>query len=255
MEIDISVLNAEEVLPQECVQDYRKGMEALYRQLVHLNTNIFILERIAEFPFSLFVTPGESIFLRMVFANFASASLLIITRIATDTDVDLLTLPQFKNWLRQHVRDQYKDAFDARLKAVRFNKETIALLKRAKQVRDEQLAHLTRATATGTSEASNIFLSELKSLRDALNSLMDALAFNVDHLLLPLEYSPRVSSARQARTKPDIERLLDCIAQRSALLNMPESNPEEWNHQRKRLSSEEVAILNQYRKKFGLPEA
>lgn len=249
-----SLWDPSDLFGEEDRQLYERGMKVFYLQLVHLNTNIFILQRIANFPFGLLSTPEESIFFRMVLENFVSASLLIITRIATDQGKDVFTLPRFKNWVRQHIRREYRADFDARLKEVKFDKNTKALLVKAQEVRDRHIAHLTMDIVAGTPPAAKVFLCELVLLRDALNPLLDALAFNVDHVLLPLEYTPWVSSSGQVRAQPDIEVLLDCVARRSVLLNMPDASPEEWIRERSRLSDEEIAILNRYRKKFNLPE-
>jgi hypothetical protein len=98
-------------------------------------------------------------------------------------------------------------------------------------------------------------ISELRELRDALNTLLDALSFNVGHMMLPIPYHPNVSHPVGSNHKTDIEEILDCIARDSHMLNMSEKKPERWRYRRAHLIEDKLKILNQYRRKFNLPEA
>ena len=253
MEDALAHLNAKDVLDEQHLAFYEKGMTFFYLQLVHLNVNVFILEHVLQFPFELFTVVGESIFFRMVFENFFHASLLIITRITTDQGSGLFTLPRFKNNIRQCVRSEHQASFDNRLRNIRFDKETQTLLERADGLRNERIAHASETIALGEAEDTRVTFGEIKVLRDKLESLLDALSFNVERMMLPVEYSSTVRHPPDMDNRPDIEVILDLIAERSALLNMPEDNPQMWVYQRERLSEDEIRILNQYRSKFNLP--
>lgn len=219
-----------------------------------LNTNIFILDYVRQFPFDLFTAPDESLFFRIVFENFFDVSLLIITRITTDQGSDVFTLPRFKNRIRQCIRDERQASFDARLRDTRFDRETKLLLERAVKLRNERVAHVAEDIALGKADDTEVTFDEIRSLRDKLNLLLDTLSFNVEHMMLPIQYSPNVQHPPGAQSKPDIEAILDSIAYRSILLNMPEENPQLWAYKRKRLPNEKIDILNWYRRKFNLPE-
>jgi hypothetical protein len=72
--------------------------------------------------------------------------------------------------------------------------------------------------------------------------------------MLPAEYSLRVQHPVGVGHRTDIEEALDAVARNSALLNLPEQEPDMWGFQRTRLTEAEVVQLNRYRRKFGLPE-
>lgn len=252
---DLSTLDAKSVLSEGALLEYEKGMEFFYLQLVHLNTTIYIVDKIMEFPLGLFAEPDKTIFFNMVIRNFFDAGLLVITRLATDQSVDLYTLTRFKNRVRELVRPELVNLFDARLTKYRFDKKTTALLERARRLRNERVGHAKEDVVLGISEGARLNFSELKSLRDALNSLLDALSFKVDHMMLPIPYDPRVQHPVGSNHKPDIEELLDSVALNSALLNLPEKNPIVWKHWRTRSAEDQLSQINQYRRKLGLPEA
>jgi hypothetical protein len=250
--IDFSNLDAKDVRNEDAFPEYERGMDFFYlEQLVPFNASIYVMEHILRFPFGLFTDFGDRIFFTLVLKNFFQAGLLTITRLATDTKGDLYTLLQFKNWVCQQVRPQYRDDFQAHLRRTRFDKKTRAMFSKAKQLRDGQVAHLKRDF--NISEQDRLDFEELKTLRDSLNFVLDALSFNVDRVMLPIQYSPRVTHPTNIDSRSDIEKLLDGIARNSVILNLPEDEPEYWPTYRKNLSERELEALNEYRFKFGLP--
>jgi phage pi2 protein 07 len=104
----------------------------------------------------------------------------------------------------------------------------------------------------GDENKAKVIYSELKELRDQLNELLDALSFNVDQMMLPAQYSEDVIHPKGIDARPDIERILDCIAEKSYLLNMPEQHPNRWCFRQKQLVEDDLKVLNHYRIKLGL---
>lgn len=252
--MDISKVNAKEALVEHAVAEYEKGLGFFFSELVELNVNIYILERIAQFPFDLFVAIDDTIFWDSVIRNFFNIGVLTVTRLATDSAGDLHTLVQFKNRAREWVKPEYKSSFDEYMRQTRFDQATRELLERARHLRANRIAHVTRAWYSGEREVFQLSFVELKSLRDALNSLLNALSFNTENRLLPIPYDPQVIRGRGEDSRTDIEKILDCVARESHILNMPERYPERWKRRREKLSDEKVDQINYYRKKFGLPE-
>jgi hypothetical protein len=252
---NLSELDARSVLSEGNLPEYEKGMHFFCVQLFQLNTTIYIVDQILEFPLGLFVAPDKAIFFHMVVRNFFDAGLLVITRLATDQGNDLYTLMRFKKRVRELVRPGLVDLFDERLRECRFDTRTTAMLKKARLLRTERVAHVQQDVVLGLSQGARLSFSELKSLRDALNSLLDALSFNVDNMMLPILYDPRGQHPVGSNDKPDIEELLDSVALKSVLLNLPEERPANWKHSRARLTEAEISQINHYRRKFGLPEA
>jgi len=246
-------VNAKDVLEDDALVEYEEGLSFFYSELVGLNVNIYILDQVAQFPFDLFVPRDDRIFWDMVIRNFFSAGVLTITRLATDNAADLHTLISFKNRIRQLVKHEYKQSFDTRLRQARFDRETHALLESARQLRVNSIAHTRKNRVPEGAESIRINFSELKALRDALNLLLDALSFNVENMVLPIPYNPKVLHPAGSDARTDVEKILDCLARDSYLLNMPERNPERWRHRRERLSDEAIRQVNSYRQKFNLP--
>jgi hypothetical protein len=240
---------SEDVLEADFVEEYTRGMQFFYSHLVELHTNIFILEKVLAFPFRLFAGPDQ-IFFRQVIINFYDVSILTITRVAADQAGDLFTLPRFKNAIVQHIKDAHLEPFRKRLREVRFDEETEELLARAKAIRNQRIAHITQQFASNffqrPLEQLGFNLGELKSLRDRLTALFQALAINATYRMLPIGYDTDTSQS-------DIEQLLDGIADKSRILRMPEQQPEFWQTYRlPSLTDAEKDLINTYRRKFGL---
>ena len=253
--MEIDQFNAEDLINgEEELAFYRKGMEFFHLQLVRLNVNIFILNHVLAFPFHLFADPHSSLFFRMVFENFFNASLLVITKVAADPGGNVFTLQRFKNRIRRSIRPEFAHQFDERLRRVRFDANTHTLLDRTRTLRNTQVAHISEDIVFGRSEASRVVFGDLESLRDQLNSLLDAISFNVEHLMLPIPYHPNVQHPYGYDNRPDIEVILDSMAERSSLLNLPERDPLGWHHHRKILSQRDIELINKYRRKFNLVE-
>lgn len=252
--VDFSTLAPRDVLLEDAVPEYERTIGFFYLdQLVPLNASIYVLEEVFQFPFDVLVGPQGSVFFAMVVRNFFQAGVLTVTRLATDADANFNTLLQFKNWVSAHARSEYRHSLAHTLKQRGFDTRTRQLLERARRLRDGQVAHIKRGFTL--SEQDRIDLDELKALRDRLNDLLAALSFNVGRMMLPVQYASEVIHPADMDARTDIQRLLDSIARDSDLLNQPERDPGNWPFYRGLRSEQELAIVNEYRVKFGLPEA
>ncbi len=250
--MDIHKLKPENVIKIQDLDFYKKGMDFFFQELVTLNVNLYILEKILDFPFYLFTNYGESLFFRMVLQNFFYSSLLLITRITTDQGGGMFTLPRFKNRVRQSVKSDYQRPIDNLLREVKFDGKTQKMLERAKKLRTQKVAHVLEEVAIGEEPEVRFFFEELQQLRDQLNLLLDTLAFDTHYMMLPIQYSPDVIHPKGRDNRSDIEKVLDNIALSSTLLNMPEHDPIAWSRRRENLSNNDFNLLNAYREKFGL---
>jgi len=252
--MDIHDLKPEDVIIKDHLEYYEKGMDFFYQELISLNVNLFILEKIFDFPFYLFTNYGESIFFRIVLQNFFHSSLLIITRITTDQGTGTFTLPRFKNNIRQHSKSKYKNDVDNALRQVKFDKKTRDMLGKAKKIRTQKVAHVLEEIVFGEKPEEKVYFNELQSIRDQLNLLLDTLSINTEHMMLPIPYSPDVTHPKDRDNRTDIEKILDSIALSSTILNMPEKEPRAWSYKLKTITENELNLINNYRSKFGLSE-
>jgi hypothetical protein len=254
-------MNIVQIQPRDLIEakwfpTYERLIDALYQQVLKLNSIIFVLDRIVSFPFDI-LRPDRRRFWNLVTDAFFDASILTLWQIAVDPSPDGLTLRQLKNELFQHLRnDDYRTAFAEALRSVDFESCVSTLEPKIRTLRRDYIAHFNRtANVDPTPEQlkqRSLFFSELKQYRDAVQSLFKLLCFARERLLLPLDYNPVV--IRPDGHATDIDQLLDCVARESEVLNMPEHNPQAWQVLRRRLSETDVAKLNHYRRTFGLPE-
>jgi hypothetical protein len=256
MVTDHIALNARDILAEGSLETYENRMEAFHLQLVRLNANIFIVEHVADFPADLLMAPEDTIFLRLVVANFMESSVLVVTRLAGDTDSDFDTLSQFRNWVLRNARSEHRALVRARLKLSRFEPKAQEMLSRAKQLRDTRIAHLKiLGPASEFAQNTKLGLSGLRTLRNGLNEQLDALSFGTEHMMLPLSYDQRVLLPVGTDERSDIEKILDYIAEKSPLLHMAEREPAMWPLQRTHLGERAIAALNKCRARLGLPAA
>jgi len=108
---DFSKLNVNEVLKETAIAEYQKAIDFFYDQLVKLNTNIFIIKKIYEFPFDIFCSPEDRVFFSMAIWNFYENGVLTVTKLATDQKEDVYTFPKFKNWVYKQVKAKYISDF------------------------------------------------------------------------------------------------------------------------------------------------
>lgn len=255
---DFPNLKAKEVILPKYLKDYENGIGFFYSELVTLNTNIFIINKIREFPFDLFCTPDDRIFFSMVINNFFEYSIIIISRLIKDTGSDSFTIRKFHNRLiKDYIRPKYKEAFKNKIKSIRFENTINDILNRVQDLRNKRIAHTIEDYVKDTKNIGRINFSELENLRDYMNLFFENLSFNVKYMMLPIPYCDEVQHPKGTDSRSDIEKILDSIAKESAFLNTPERYskwPTVWKERKKRMTAREQSIFNKYREKLGFPK-
>ncbi len=248
MNLDFSKLKSGEVLIESALSEYEKKGSFFFSELVTLNTSLHIVEKLIDFPFSIFTIPSNNNFFNAIFDNFYLACILRITRLATDNKSDLETLLNFKNFVRRSVKNKYKSDFDKLLKSVKFETKIRESLEKTRELRNYRLAHSKDETV------SFVTLKEMQEITQTLNNLLDTLSFDTNHLFLPIEYAPNVIQTNK-NYKTDIEEILDFVAQKSTRLHLPEKRAGSWKSLREKYPEKDLEKFNNYRRKFGLPKA
>jgi len=254
--INLRELQPADVIESSWLEEYEESIQRMWQELVLLNSNLYILDKLLSFPFDLFVAPDRRAFFRLVEINLFRSCIMIVWKLVADRGPDSLTLRRFKNEIREHIRCKYSGGFDAALKETKFDKQTAQLLQPIKALRNKRIAHLDKDfnLSPEQREEMRVSLSDLKVVRDALNQLFELLCFGHQRVVLPIEYYPEVENPPGVDARSDIEEFLDNIARDSPLLNMPENEPQHWPYDRRSLSKDDLQRLNEYRRKFGLPE-
>ena len=112
-ESDLKEIQPEDVIEPEFLDFYTEHIEAIWKQVVKLNSNVYCLKRIEEFPFDLF-KHNPSPFWTCVVDSMFETSVMVINRILIDKDNDgmNLTLEGFKDKIVCHFKsEKYKEQF------------------------------------------------------------------------------------------------------------------------------------------------
>ncbi len=175
--------------------------------------NVYILEKLFDCPLHLFLGP-DLYFFRQVILNCFHASVLIVTSLTTDEGDDIYTLLNLRDRLSaEYLKPEYRSVFRATLGAIRFRQKTRNLLSKARQLRNQEIAHLLdRDTIVSDAEIEHLpfSLEELQTLRNTLKELFCALSFNATYSMFPAGYSD--DPLTNGGLSTDIERVLSMIA-------------------------------------------
>jgi hypothetical protein len=253
-----------EAIEDSWLPDYRLTRNALWQQLVRLNSGMCILERIEGFPRSLFLsTPGERCLWCLVESALVEMCVMAIWRVCVgekgDGQVAHPTIQGFRDEIVEHVRaGTYADQLRDRLRELKFDRAIAVLVPRIEEIRANYAAHLDleQDLLPGDDvEQKALLLSELKSYASSLNSFFNALCFGYGEALLPVEHLPWFRFLSRTDHENCIERMLNGIARNSAILNLPERDAQMWAGCRENLSEAELSTLNRYRVRLGLTKA
>ncbi len=253
-------VRVKDVINEKDLAEYMQGILFLSIYITNLNTDIYLVEQILNFPLVFFYDKGEtkSFFFEHFVENALDICILTITRLVTDQKGDLFTLPRFQRRILKMVKSDYQTSFRELLKE---NELLLKLMRsliqeKAEDLRDNRLAHFTLeyfreffdSNAHVTLES---LVSDIKAVSEMLSICLDNLTlFGASKFSpLPFEYRSDISIGRIS----DIELVLDSIARASYILNLPESDPHQW-FEIMSTKREQLNQFNHYRKKFGLPE-
>jgi hypothetical protein len=250
---------SEQLLKKEWVTAYKTQIDSLWFQAVQLNSQLYLLEKIAVFPFNVFVHRDHLCWSLIANALYESC-LMVIRRIVIDKNSDVLTLRKFKNKLILNAKDEVaKGEIKDRLREVCFDKRVGVIEGHVKDICIAWLAHLKNGVISGsqnqTSSMPIVPVDKLKIVRDAVNDLITALSFDTGRAFIYIEYSANVTYPRGTDSRPDIERVLDLVALNNEVLSMPDNFPDSWQYMRSAFTEKELEQFNAYRRKFGLAPA
>jgi hypothetical protein len=235
------------------LDEYERKIDLIHQQLIRLNSNTFILERIFPFRFDLF-TPFHQDFWVLVEQALFESSVMIVWRVGVDSRSEGLTLQQLKNEILRNLKSDFKDEFQKLIKAASFEKTISKIKPTIGKIRHDYIAHFNlnhhvKPTSAGIKERTLLF-SDLKEFQVMLNSIFWLLCFDCRREVLPIDY---LYPSKEQQT--DIEELLDAIVKNSGILNLPEKDPMIWPKLREKWEQKgDIKTVNRYRLKFGLPE-
>ncbi len=121
-----------------------------------------------------------------------------------------------------------------------------------RNLRNKALAHIDESYAKNKLNLQGISWTDFDIIEDNLIDAFSGLFLNSDRMLLPISYDTIVQHPRDIDSRPDIVKILDCIAKESGFLNLPEDNPIAWKIEIEGISKEDLEIFNYYRRKNNL---
>lgn len=234
-------------------EQYARIRSVFSYELESLNTSVFLLEKIDDFPFDLFSKHPRPLFWSHVTDRLYEAAVVRIGKLVLPSRKGPSALRRFRTWLGENVNSQYRDELKARLDKVHFDQKLRSLEARIKRLRNEVFAHLDWNIVLGVSDLQGkdfVDLGELRRCCGLLCQLVDALSIGSRSFFLPVEYIT-------TNTESDIDEILRLIAEASGVLRMPEDNPLLWKTKwetRWRADPSNLRILNEYRRLHDLPE-
>lgn len=216
-----------------------------------LEDNLLVIGELAQFPVR-FLHPDDQWFFAIIGRALLDSVVLGITRL-TDQGGDLLSLLRFRNLVFRMLREEATDEFRKTLKATSFDPATKALAVRARDLRDGRIAHL-RLDDIKNGKAVSLALPELESLVLEMERLFRPLLFGAEVKLIPSVYDPQIRRVNRPWVT-DYEAVLEALARKSHVLRYPEQDPEVWSDVRRTWKADDLAALNFWRRRIGLPEA
>jgi len=245
-----------ELLRNEWLVTYTSQFELLWAQVIKLNSNLYILETISHFPFNVFMI-NDNLCWSLIACALYESCIMIIWRVVVDNDPASLGLRSFKNELLKNTQNtNAKNLILERLKSVDFDRRVGTAEKHIRKLRHSLFAHLDREVVScaqaGGKGITIIPIDQLKTICDAINELIAAISFDTGRACIYMQYSKDVIHPIGTDSRPDIEKILDHLAQSSPLLSMPEQQPKYWERIRHVFTREEIEQYNIYRCKFGM---
>ncbi|HWR84009.1 MAG TPA: hypothetical protein VN285_11975 [Candidatus Deferrimicrobium sp.] len=251
-------LRLEQIFNNKWHEEYERFLDALWRQVIYLNSNVFIIKRITSHPWNLF-TLKDNHFWLLTFYSMFDSSVMIVNRICLDAARDVLTIPKLKTEILKQIKGSRLAAdFRKRLKEISFERNMKFAKSWLKERRDKRIAHfqyLNSPEKWAVDYQQLVRLAEdLPKICEIINSFFDALCFGGGRRKVLGDYGGDIIYPEDMDSRADITILLDWIAEHDPLLRMPEEQPKGWPYYRENLSADDLKTLNEYRKKFRLPE-
>ncbi len=244
----------ENIIKEHYFQEYKKSLEIIWWELIRLNSTVYVLEKLINFPVKIFVPRGKDHFLNLVYQNFIENTILLISRIFTDNSIDAHTIIWFKNKIRtEYLKDCHVDEFDEILKENKFSKSVNELLERIHKIRSKLVAHSKREIVlSDISQDFKISFKDIKEVVESIAGLFRLVCYNHDHHLCPVEWSPNLLRNDPLDKRPDIEEILNDIVLKNPILKLPEEKPYLWEKIKSGYNQDELNKFNEYRIKFNL---
>lgn len=255
----IKELDLDEIINPGWIISYKNEIDRLWAPIIDINSYIFILDKIFNFPLELF-QPLRLLFWKLLIDALYGQIILKMYIVIVDSNKSSSNIANLRSMIIKNAKSEnIKSAILRDLKQIDFDKKIKAFKEKIILMRNKYFAHI---DADWRNNIQGIALrdlalefNELKMVASNINTFFEYLCLSEGRSPYYSEYAPDEMFINRSDVISDIEEILLMLARESDLLNMPEVQPEFWPHFKEaNISSKELAIFNDYRKKFGLPE-
>lgn len=238
-------------LKTEHVESYRGHHKDLYERMIRLHHNIQIMRHIDGFHWDPFVPADDQIFWNTTMMGLGDSTVLLFHGLLNDNSQDHLSLSRFKNLVRQWLKAEHVLAYNEACGTHRVDTLVEDALAKIRDLRHGFIAHRLRV-GDQSAQRPQIVWTEVDAVFAHTKKVFDTVSLGTQCILALPGYGVPTFGREQ---KPDIDELLNGVAARSSVVNMPEKNPDLWAVLRPRKSEEYLTKLNELRKRAGLPPA
>ena len=245
-------INKKLCLPKSFLNEYADTMLFFSWELKKFRTNKYVIEKIRDFPFHLFGDAGRNIFFNAVVNTFFEMCLISAFKLSNDKSKNAYTLKKFKNEISKNIKKEYLKQFSSHLKEIGFKEKLDFTGEKVKSLRHKVFAHFDRLYVENKLSLQKISWNDFDIIEKNLIIAFHGLSFESEWLLLPISYAPGVQHPMDIDSRPDIIKILDCIAKESNFLNLPEKDINAWKFEIRQISKKDLEIFNCYRRKNNL---
>lgn len=248
-------ITPEKVLRKDFLRSYRTERDALHAQMLSMNTRLFFMRKLLDFPFHLFSDDQLFGFWDTVYYSLFESTIVTMYRVGLDTHKSgVLTLQGLAKTVSKNIAEESdRETFDNACKKSILIQQHEELRTKVSQIRNHFIAHVNRdkisLLSRSQSSQLHVTLSELETIRTAMNDYFAILCLGEGLGVMLIQYDGKTQDHSELT---DIDALLDWVARSSPVLNMPEQDPNVWRVHREDLSEDDVAVLNHWRVKFSL---
>jgi hypothetical protein len=238
-------------------EKYLRLHNDLWRRIIRVHGTLCALDELKEFPFDNLYAPDGMEFWRLVIENFLDMACLMLHGLVSDTKPDELSIPTFRAkiikapWLSPQKLGMLKKT----LKQCGFDAHVQSIADRVKDIRHNRIAHrLIDWQSGGPFQAyAGVSLEDIWRLFGATHSLFGALSFGAAYCTLAGDLMPGMVGGQPTRTC--LDEVLDAVLRDNLFVKMPERRAEWWPVHRECMKPKDLQVMNDLRKRIGLPEA
>jgi hypothetical protein len=246
----------EEIFDKDFVAQYKRLHRDIWMRICNVHGTLCTLSELETFPFEYLYAPGRMEFWRLVVENFLNSAGLTLHGLVEEGK-DVHSISSFRDvifqglWLQPEQRDWLKET----LKKRDFDKHIKSIQERVRIIRNNRVAHrlINKKSGSPREALGTVSLRELWLLFDATHSLFGALSFGSAYVTLLGDLIPGTVGGQPTRTC--LDDVLDAVLRDSYFVNEPERREQWWRLERGRMKLDDLQLMNDLRKRIGLPEA